>query len=235
MLFKKSIEYVVSVRRKYAFEFDKELSSWMLTEILLEKFISFIRSWKLIFRFKVPDLLFMGKGVKLSHTSKIRFGRMIVLGDYCYLSAMGKDGLQLGDGVSIGAFSRLVVSTTPDNLGKYIVIGNHVGIGQFSCIGGSGGVIIGDNTIIAQYFSAHPENHIFSDNNILIKNQGTERKSIRIGNNCWIGVKVTVLAGVSIGDNCIIGAGSVVVKDVPSDCIAVGNPAKVIKKYKSNS
>ncbi len=55
------------------------------------------------------------------------------------------------------------MSTTPDNLGKYIVIGNHVGIDEYSRIDGSGGVVIGDNTIIAQYFSAHTENHIFSD------------------------------------------------------------------------
>lgn len=53
---------------------------------------------------------------------------------------------------------------------------------------------------------------------------------VTIGNNCWIGGSVTILPGVSIGDNVTIGAGSVVVKDIPSGTVAVGNPASVVKK-----
>ena len=52
---------------------------------------------------------------------------------------------------------------------------------------------------------------------------------VTIGNNCWIGGSVTILPGVTIGDNVTIGAGSVVAKDIPSNSVAVGNPAKVIK------
>lgn len=51
-----------------------------------------------------------------------------------------------------------------------------------------------------------------------------------IGNNVKLGVNVTVIGGVKIGDNVIVGAGSVVVKDVPSNCVVAGNPAKVIKE-----
>lgn len=53
---------------------------------------------------------------------------------------------------------------------------------------------------------------------------------VTIGNSCWIGGSVTILPGVTIGDNVTIGAGSVVVKDIPSNSIAVGNPAKVVRK-----
>ena len=53
---------------------------------------------------------------------------------------------------------------------------------------------------------------------------------VTIGNNVWIGGSVTILPGVSIGDNVSIGAGSVVVNDIPSNTIAVGNPCKVIKQ-----
>lgn len=53
---------------------------------------------------------------------------------------------------------------------------------------------------------------------------------VTIGNNVWIGGSVTILAGVTIGDNVTIGAGSVVVQDIPSGTVAVGNPARVIKK-----
>ena len=53
---------------------------------------------------------------------------------------------------------------------------------------------------------------------------------VTIGEDCWIGGGATLCPGVTIGDRCIIGAGSVVTKDIPSDSIAVGNPAKVIRK-----
>lgn len=52
---------------------------------------------------------------------------------------------------------------------------------------------------------------------------------VTIGNNVWIGGSVTILAGVTIGDNVTIGAGSVVVKDIPSNSVAVGNPCRVVK------
>ena len=55
-------------------------------------------------------------------------------------------------------------------------------------------------------------------------------KPIRVGNSVWFGGGVKVLPGVTIGDNVVIGAGSVVVHDIPSNSVAVGNPARVIKK-----
>ena len=60
-------------------------------------------------------------------------------------------------------------------------------------------------------------------------------RPVTIGNSCWIGGSVTILPGVSIGDNVTIGAGSVVVRDIPSDSIAVGNPAKVVKTIPPSS
>lgn len=55
-------------------------------------------------------------------------------------------------------------------------------------------------------------------------------KPITIGKGVWLGGNVTVLPGVTIGDRAVIGAGSVVVKDIPADVVAVGNPCKVIKQ-----
>ena len=55
-------------------------------------------------------------------------------------------------------------------------------------------------------------------------------KPVSIGNNCWIGGGAIILPGVTIGNNCVIGAGAVVTKNIPDDSMAVGNPAKVIKK-----
>lgn len=57
-------------------------------------------------------------------------------------------------------------------------------------------------------------------------------RSVKIGNNVWIGGDVTILPGVTIGDNCTIGAGSVVTHDIPDNVVAAGNPATVIRKIK---
>ncbi|KAK9374469.1 trimeric LpxA-like protein [Lipomyces chichibuensis] len=55
-------------------------------------------------------------------------------------------------------------------------------------------------------------------------------KSISIGSDCWIGGNVSILPGVTIGEGCTIGAGSVVTKDIPSFSVAIGSPARVVKK-----
>ncbi|MBO5872673.1 MAG: sugar O-acetyltransferase [Clostridia bacterium] len=53
---------------------------------------------------------------------------------------------------------------------------------------------------------------------------------VHIGRNCWLGAGVVVLPGITIGDNSVIGAGSIVTKDIPSNCVAVGNPCKVLRE-----
>lgn len=52
---------------------------------------------------------------------------------------------------------------------------------------------------------------------------------VHIKDNCWIGANVTICPGVTIGENSVIGAGSVVIKDIPANCVAVGNPCKVLR------
>lgn len=52
---------------------------------------------------------------------------------------------------------------------------------------------------------------------------------VTIGDNCWIGAGTTICPGVSIGANTVIGAGSVVIKDIPENCVAAGNPCKIIR------
>ncbi len=54
-------------------------------------------------------------------------------------------------------------------------------------------------------------------------------KPITVGNNVWFGAGVIVMAGVTIGDDAVIGAGSVVTHDIPSGCVAVGNPCRVLR------
>ena len=55
-------------------------------------------------------------------------------------------------------------------------------------------------------------------------------EAITIGDDCWIGGGTVICPGVTIGNRCIIGAGSVVVKDIPDDSVAAGNPARIIRR-----
>lgn len=151
------------------------------------------------------------------------------LGDQVFLSALGNEGITLGDNVGLGAFSRVIVSTSLNQIGTYIRIGNNVGIGEYAYLGGAGGLEIGDDCIVGQYFSCHPENHNYEDIDTPIRLQGVNRKGIIIGKNCWIGSKVTILDGVNIGDGCILAAGSVVTKSFPANSIIGGVPAKILK------
>ncbi len=83
-------------------------------------------------------------------------------------------------------------------------------------------VFIGPNC--GFYTAGHPLDY-------KIRNKGLEyARPIIVGNNVWFGGNVCVLPGVTIGDNVVIGAGSVVNKDIPSNCVAVGNPCRVIKQ-----
>ncbi|WP_240804554.1 acyltransferase [Qingshengfaniella alkalisoli] len=57
-----------------------------------------------------------------------------------------------------------------------------------------------------------------------------EWKDTRIGSNCFVGFNAIILPGVTVGDNCIVAGNSVVVKDVPSNCVVMGNPARVVEQ-----
>jgi len=65
---------------------------------------------------------------------------------------------------------------------------------------------------------------------LLLKDQPLKGGKVIIGKNVWIGANVTILKDVNIGDNSIIGAGAVVTKDIPSNVIVGGVPAKIIKE-----
>ena len=216
------------------FTFDEVLDTQILGSFFIQKLWSTILSWRILFYGKIPYLLFLGRGVRFFNIKNIVFGKWVQLEDHVFLSALGKSSLELGNNVRIGAFSRLIISTSFNNIGNHIRIGNNVGIGEFAYLGGAGGLEIGNDCIIGQYFSCHPENHQFGDTNKLIRLQGVSRKGIKVGDNCWIGAKVTILDGVTIGSNCVIAAGAVVTKSMPKGSLIGGVPAKVLKTIDEN-
>lgn len=113
-----------------------------------------------------------------------------------------------------------------------IIIGNNVGISS-ACLWANKSIIIGDNvkiggdTIIMDT-DAHSINY-YDRRDIRIDKENTTDKEIIIGDDVLIGTRCIILKGIKIGARSVIGSGSIVTKDIPCDCIAAGNPCKVIK------
>ncbi len=90
-----------------------------------------------------------------------------------------------------------------------------------------GEIFIGDNVLCAPNVTIATAAHPFSP---MLRERALQYNlPVKIGNNVWIGAGAIVLPGVTIGSNSIIGAGSVVTKDIPENCIAVGNPCRVLR------
>ncbi len=213
------------------FQFDTQVTNYLLCAYLFRRFIALIRfNLHQLLSLRKINIAFIGNNVSIDSYRHLEMGLNSRIDGYCTIGAFGKNRLIIGSNSSIGSYSRIVVSSGFKNIGEFIEIGDHVGIGAFANIGGSGGVSIGNNTIIGPYFSAHPENHNYTNFSKYIRLQGTTRKPIVVKDNCWIGAKVTILAGVTIGKGSIIGAGAVVTHSIPEYSIALGNPAKVIKR-----
>jgi acetyltransferase-like isoleucine patch superfamily enzyme len=105
--------------------------------------------------------------------------------------------------------------------------GASIGIGSVVI----GPVTIGESSICAQNCFIGGQSHIFQDVSKDFLRQGVEIKQVVIGKNVWIGSNAVILLGVKIGDNSVIGAGSTVVEDIPPYSLAVGNPARIVKRY----
>ena len=111
-----------------------------------------------------------------------------------------------------------------------LTIGNNVSINRGCIINAGGDVSVSDDVLIGPEVIIYSQNHIYKNLEKKISEQGYLMSSVLISDNVWIGARSIILPGVKIGSNSIIGAGSVVTKDVPSNCVYAGNPAKLIKQ-----
>lgn len=111
------------------------------------------------------------------------------------------------------------------DFGKNINVGKNVFINSCCCFQDQGGICIGDNTLIGHNVILATLNHDFLPS----KRSILHSSPIVIGKNVWIGSRATILSGVTIGDGSIVAAGSVVTKNVPSNKVVAGVPARIIK------
>ena len=123
------------------------------------------------------------------------------------------------------------------NIEHNAVFSPKVSLGDYSGIGVDakiyGACTIGDYVMMGENCTIITRNHCFDRTDIPMMHQKfSEERPVVIGNDVWIGDRVTILPGVQIGDGCIIGAGAVVTHDIPPFAIAAGNPAKIIRYRK---
>lgn len=143
----------------------------------------------------------------------------------------GKENISIHKGVVIQKLTWIAAVPLTKVNKCHLSIGEGSIIGHFNHIFATGEVEIGKNVLTADKVFISDNQHEFADINIPIHSQGIKQlnKTI-IGDGSWIGENVCIM-GASIGKNCVIGANSVVIKDIPDYSVAVGSPAKVIKKY----
>lgn len=139
---------------------------------------------------------------------------------------------RIGTNVSVG-------SPFLCDYGRNIYIGSNVSINMNCTFVDCNRIEIGDNVLIASnvqlYTSTHPVELSQRLTPDWTADSGqyfcqTYALPIKIGSGCWLGGGVIVLPGVSIGEGSVIGAGSVVTKNIPANCVAAGNPCRVIRK-----
>jgi len=198
--------------------------------VVFEKFIQIFRgAFVKLLLHNSNGLLFVGKNVNLKHKNLITFGKSIQIGDNVEINALSKNGVTIGNNVSILRNSIIECTGVIRDLGEGLTIGNNVGIAQNCFIQVRGQVVIGNNVIFGPGVSVFSETHNFSDSNRFINEQGETRKGVIIEDGVWIASNATILDGVTIGRNSIVAAGSVVNTSVPENTIFGGVPAKIIK------
>ncbi|MEO9220752.1 MAG: acyltransferase [Mycobacteriaceae bacterium] len=174
-----------------------------------------VRYWRLLrFRMANPHvvlrgMVFLGRNVELHATpglSRMEIGRWVHIGDGNAIRCH-EGSLRIGDKAVFGANN--VVNTYLD-------------------------IEIGASTLVADWVYICDFDHKYGDITLPIKDQGIDKSPVRIGPDCWIATKVTVLRGTRVGRGCVLGAHAVVKGDVPDGSIAVGAPARVVRNRQAD-
>lgn len=212
----------------------------MIGDILKKILICIVKIWSKIYSYRFSQLLDDYKSIvytiwlsralgSVDRTCTIRYPIKIQGG--------GERNINIGEGTSIGKFSVLGCWKNyngQDGLEPEITIGNNCNIGEFCHITSINRVCIGNGLLTGRFVYIGDNTHgglsWEEANTPPAKRKLYSKGGITIGNNVWIGDKVTILGGVTIGDNVIVGSNSVVNHDILSNCVAAGAPAKIIKQ-----
>lgn len=155
-----------------------------------------------------------------------------------HVTFQNPDTLHFGKGVGIGKYTYFLP------LKKYagvtydpkIIIGDGCWIGirnSFACIDR---IEIGKNVLFAGYVHVTDHSHGYEDIDTPVAQQQLISKGgVVIEDQCWLGFGCEILSGVHIGKHCVVAARAVVTKDVPAYSIVAGNPARIVKRYNTDT
>lgn len=157
----------------------------------------------------------------------IKHGDSPYIGIRCKLINLGE--IIFENNVTIRPDSHIYVDSS-----SKLIIGSDSEIGRGSTIAASSYIKIGRGVLTGPHVFISDHNHEYRNPQEHIYKQGihmNQGDSVEIGEGTWLGTNVVIAGNVKIGKQCVVGANSVVTKDIPDYCVAVGSPAKVIKRY----
>lgn len=142
----------------------------------------------------------------------------------------GEEYISIEDDVFIYSRATLIARKCTD-MDPSLIIGRGTQIRPGFHVVCVNSIIVGDNVLIADNVLLSDNSHCYADIDVPIGGQALKVLSpVTIGSHSWLGKNVCII-GASVGKHSIIGANSVVLRDVPDYSVAVGNPARVIKRY----
>jgi lipopolysaccharide O-acetyltransferase len=152
----------------------------------------------------------------------------------------GRNYIRLGRGLTTGIGNRIDAFPLSLSSQPILHIGKNVQINDYCHFAATEHLHIGDDCLIASRVFICDHNHGRFDSDaeefapdVPPAKRPEPSNPINIGQRVWIGEGVIILPGVTIGNGAVIGGGAVVTRNIPENCVAVGNPAKVIKQYDS--
>jgi acetyltransferase-like isoleucine patch superfamily enzyme len=160
------------------------------------------------------------------------FGRGSVI-CFPHDAIMNERYIRIGAGTMIGPHVTLSAGMVPGQrclTDPVVRIGDRCLIGRGSGIVGHLGIEIGDDVWTGHYVYITDQNHGYADLDLPISRQSQPERPVTIGDGSWLGHGTVVLPGARIGRHVVIGANSVVTGTIPDHTIAVGAPARVVKR-----
>ncbi len=171
----------------------------------------------------------MDENATLIFPEHIHLGIEVVILPGARLICAGMPPYVQADGsISIGDCSIIREGAILQSYGGDIIVGKSCTVNPYCVLQGNGGIIIGENVLIASHVGMFSANHVFEDVCKTIRSQGETRKGIEIEDDVWIGSGAKILDGVRIGRGSVIAAGAVVNCDVPPNQVYGGVPARMI-------
>jgi acetyltransferase-like isoleucine patch superfamily enzyme len=132
--------------------------------------------------------------------------------------------MEIGRDVWIGAGTAIRCHEGSLRIGDRVVFGGNNTVNAYL------DVEIGEDCIFADRIYVTDFDHKYGSMDVRIQDQGIDTSPVRLGSDCWIGEKATILRGAQVGTGSVIGAQTVVKGDIPPYSVAVGAPARVVKQ-----